>query len=44
MTGFLAEKENVDDLSTAMLDSLKLGRVVSSYKSASIDDFVELFD
>lgn len=44
VTGFLAEKENVDDLSTAMLDSLKLGRVVSSYKSASIDDFVELFD
>lgn len=43
VTGFLAEKENVDDLSAAMLNSLKLGRVVSSYKSASIDDFVELF-
>lgn len=43
VTGFLAEKNNVDDLATAMLDSLKLGRVVSTYKSASIDDFVELF-
>ena len=43
VTGFLAEKENVDDLAAAMIDSLKLGRVASSYKSASIDDFVELF-
>ncbi|UKK59602.1 glycosyltransferase [Prevotella communis] len=43
VTGFLAEKDNIDDLSAAMLSSLKLGRVVSSYKSASISDFVELF-
>lgn len=43
VTGFLAEKENVDELAKAMINSLKLGRVVSSYKSASIDDFVELF-
>lgn len=43
VTGFLAEKENVNELAVAMIDSLKLGRVVSSYKSATIDDFVELF-
>lgn len=43
VTGFLAEKENVNALSAAMLDSLKLGRVVSSYKPASMNDFVELF-
>lgn len=43
VTGFLAEKENVDDLAAAMLKSLKLGRVISSYKPASIDDFLELF-
>lgn len=43
VTGFMAEKENVEELATAMINSLKLGRVVSSYKSASIDDFVELF-
>ena len=43
VTGFLAEKENADELAVAMIDSLKLGRVCSSYKSASIEDFVELF-
>lgn len=43
VTGFLAEKDNVDELAKAMINSLKLGRVVSSYRSASIGDFVELF-
>ncbi len=43
VTGFLAERENVNELAAAMINTLKLGRVVSSYKSASINDFVELF-
>lgn len=41
--GFLAEKENVEDLAKAMLNSLQLGEVVSSYKYATIGDFIKLF-
>lgn len=43
VNGFLAEKENVSSLAIAMLDSLHLGRVISSYKSASVNDFIDLF-
>jgi len=42
-TGFCAEKENVYSLESAMVNSLKLGRVVSKYKSATIEDFTKLF-
>lgn len=44
VTGFLAEKENVDDLSTAMLKAIDMGRVVSNYQSAKVSDFTDLFD
>ena len=43
VNGFLAEKDDVNSLANAMSEAIKLGRVVSSYHSASIDDFVELF-
>lgn len=37
--GYLAEKENVESLAKAMMKASKLGRVISVYKSASMDDF-----
>jgi len=42
--GFLAEKEDIDGLAKAMIMASKLGRVKSMYKSASIDDFHQIFD
>ena len=42
--GFLAEKEDIDGLAKAMIMASKLGRVKSIYKSASIDDFHQVFD
>lgn len=40
--GYLAEKDNLDSLSEAMINASKLGRVVSTYKSARIEDFHQL--
>lgn len=37
--GYLAEKENVESLAKAMTKASELGRVISVYKSASMDDF-----
>jgi uncharacterized protein (DUF1919 family)/glycosyltransferase involved in cell wall biosynthesis len=37
--GYLAEKENVESLAKAMMKASELGRVISAYKSASMDDF-----
>lgn len=37
--GYLAEKENVESLAKAMMKASELGRVISVYKSASMDDF-----
>lgn len=37
--GYLAEKENVESLAKAMIKASELGRVISVYKSASMDDF-----
>lgn len=42
--GFLAEKGNVRDLALAMMRASELGRVKSTYKSASIDDFHHVFE
>lgn len=41
--GFLAEKEDVYSLSEAMLKTIKLGRIKSSYVGARIEDFANLF-
>lgn len=43
LDGFLAEKEDVNSLAVAMNESLELGRVVSSYKSSDIKDFIKVF-
>lgn len=37
--GYLAEKENVESLAKAMMKASELGRVISVYKSVSMDDF-----
>lgn len=42
-TGFCAEKENVPSLTEAILKTLDLGKIESTYKSASIDEFTRLF-
>lgn len=42
--GVLAEKENVSSLAKAMMEAVDMGRVKSSYKSAQISDFTELFN
>lgn len=42
-TGFCAEKENIESLANAIIKSIELGRVSSSYNSNTINDFVELF-
>lgn len=43
VNGFLAEKEDVVSLSDAMAKAILLGRVTSSYNSATTNDYVELF-
>lgn len=43
-TGYCAEKENVDSLANAILKTLQLGKIKSSYKSAEIEDFTRLFE
>lgn len=42
--GMLAEKENVSSLAEAMMKVVDMGRVKSSYESAQISDFTELFN
>ena len=43
-TGYCAEKEDVSSLTQAIINTMQLGRVTSTYNSASIEDFVELFN
>lgn len=43
VTGFTTEVDNVEGLAFAMLNAPRLGRVVSSYTSATKEDFKELF-
>lgn len=42
VTGYLATKENVDELAYSMLKSLQLGRITSTYKSNNIQDFIKI--
>lgn len=42
-TGFLAEKENVEQLADAMTNALGLGRIESKYRVAVQVDFVRIF-
>ena len=41
-TGYLAEKENVAELASAMNHALSLGRIESSYQPSRIDNFVKV--
>lgn len=43
-TGFCAEKEDVESLARCMIKAADLGRVTTTYKSSSIDDFTILFE
>ncbi len=43
-TGFLAEKEDVEELAQAMLRAPELGRIVSSYSGNTDETFVKLFE
>lgn len=43
-TGYCADKECVDSLVEATIKTLKLGKIESTYKSSSIEDFTRLFD
>lgn len=42
VSGYLASKENVNELAFAMTKALSLGRVENSYKSSSIEDFIKV--
>lgn len=42
--GYLADKENVESLSKAMLSAGQLGRIVSTYKPASIEQFHHILE
>ena len=42
--GYLAEKEDIDSLFEAMVSASQLGRIVSTYKSASIEQFHQLLE
>ena len=44
VNGFLAEPENVDSLSDAMLKASALGRVSNTYQSASNGEFQRMFE
>lgn len=44
INGYLAEKENSSNLADAMQKAVKLGRVISVYRSASIEDFHYIFE
>ena len=41
--GKLAEKEDVESLSKAMVNAIKLGRITTKYSSAKLEDFINLF-
>lgn len=41
--GYVVEVDDINSLANAMLKALKLDRVISSYQSASKEDFVRLF-
>lgn len=43
-TGYLAEKENPASLAEAMIKASALGRIKTTYKGASFEDFTRLFD
>lgn len=43
-TGYLAESENPESLAKAMINASSLGRIKSTYKSATIKDFTNLFE
>lgn len=43
-TGYCAEKENVESLATAILDTLRIGKIESTYKSAKIEEFTSLLE
>lgn len=43
-TGYLAESENYASLAEAMMKSINLGHVVSTYKSATAKEFTDLFN
>ncbi len=42
-TGYLAEPDDVNSLSEAMIKAVSLGRITTTYKSAEEDDFVRMF-
>ena len=42
--GYVAEKENPSALAAAMLKAVRLGRIRSAYRSASIEDFHYIFE
>lgn len=44
VTGYCAEKDDISSLAHAMIKTLNLGTIKSSYTSASIDDFTRLFE
>lgn len=41
--GYLAEKEDINSLASAMLKAVKLGRIKTSYVGSKIEDFANLF-
>lgn len=44
VTGFCAEKDDVRSLAEAMKNTLSLGKIASSYKSAKIEEYTRLFE
>jgi uncharacterized protein (DUF1919 family) len=42
--GFLAEKEDIQSLSKAMIHACSLGRIQTTYKSSSVEDFYYIFE
>ena len=43
MDGYLAEKENPNSLSSAIINALKMGRTNPIYRGATKEDYVSLF-
>lgn len=43
-TGYLAEKENPEALAEAMIKASALGRIKTTYRGASFEDFAKLFE
>lgn len=44
VNGYTAEKDNIDSLADAIIKTLELGRVSSTYKGSTTEDFVNLFN